>query len=664
MEEKYNRLRRRILFSFILIGLVCFFNSFLLTAEEVWEGSAARIRKGEIDTEGFYAASNSFPQETQIEVRNLKTGDKVKVTIIKRLDNDVNIFLLLSQEAADALSIGTNEVARVSVRIVYDSTADLVAKREYLTYNPDPDVNPSIDYNSQQDTANEDTSDTATTDTVIKNQDNTKITDNTQNPDLPPDNKQTDTQQTDNKQLDTKLADNQETNNKQTDNKQLDTKVADNQQKNSEQTNKQPDTQQTDTRSVDTLDKSANKKNNDQGNTSLTEPRLAQVDTLDYTLMQKAQREPQKNLFQLPREGDVFVSLDSERPKQEKVTLAEMNNPDTDQPLVEEKALTNKKPLKANDEQTALNEPNTRQLDQKAVEDLQVKHPTRTKDEKNAINEPNVDKGKSDILPDTNKKKSTDTTASTFDLIPVEGLVEEDVPEVIVTVSEPDDKDGSLKKDTHEPSTPLVQNQEELKESDINALLDKQYLALSRVEPTRSPLIAPTIAITITPTPQPTVTAVLPLPTPSPTVVATVLPTPAPTQLIAKNSEGDGKLVLEPTNLKPPVETPAPNREEKIAKNGKGGNSEMNLNPDYTKGRIYFIQLAAYQEVSLAEKLKTAFSNHYPIEVYTAAGNASRSAQVFKVLIGPLNKDESGTILYRFQAMGFKDAFIKTAIKN
>jgi hypothetical protein len=37
---------------------------------------------------------------------------------------------------------------------------------------------------------------------------------------------------------------------------------------------------------------------------------------------------------------------------------------------------------------------------------------------------------------------------------------------------------------------------------------------------------------------------------------------------------------------------------------------------------------------------------------------ASATDPIFKVVIGPLNRDESGTLLYRFRASGFPDAFL------
>jgi len=35
------------------------------------------------------------------------------------------------------------------------------------------------------------------------------------------------------------------------------------------------------------------------------------------------------------------------------------------------------------------------------------------------------------------------------------------------------------------------------------------------------------------------------------------------------------------------------------------------------------------------------------------------SKKIYKVLIGPLNKDESGAVLYWFKAKGHRDAFLK-----
>ncbi len=43
-------------FSFLTTGVI--------SSNEVWEGNATQIRRGEFESEGYYAASNSFPSET------------------------------------------------------------------------------------------------------------------------------------------------------------------------------------------------------------------------------------------------------------------------------------------------------------------------------------------------------------------------------------------------------------------------------------------------------------------------------------------------------------------------------------------------------------------------------------------------------------------------
>ena len=70
----------------------------------------------------------------------------------------------------------------------------------------------------------------------------------------------------------------------------------------------------------------------------------------------------------------------------------------------------------------------------------------------------------------------------------------------------------------------------------------------------------------------------------------------------------------------------------------------------------YFVQLGAYSTRSLAEKLAGDFTQTYSVTILPAS---SGGRQFYKVLVGPLNVDESGTLLYQFRSRGFKDAFIQ-----
>jgi rare lipoprotein A (peptidoglycan hydrolase) len=72
--------------------------------------------------------------------------------------------------------------------------------------------------------------------------------------------------------------------------------------------------------------------------------------------------------------------------------------------------------------------------------------------------------------------------------------------------------------------------------------------------------------------------------------------------------------------------------------------------------RTYFVQLGAYSTRTLAEKLAGDLTQSYSVTILPASSGGRR---FYKVLVGPLNVDESGTLLYQFRSRGFKDAFIQ-----
>ena len=72
--------------------------------------------------------------------------------------------------------------------------------------------------------------------------------------------------------------------------------------------------------------------------------------------------------------------------------------------------------------------------------------------------------------------------------------------------------------------------------------------------------------------------------------------------------------------------------------------------------RTYFVQLGAYSTRTLAENLAGDITQSYSVTIFPADSGGRR---FYKVLVGPLNVDESGTLLYQFRSRGFKDAFIQ-----
>lgn len=121
-----------------VLCIALFATSFL--GASAWEGSAMMSAYGEFPDSGYYAACNSFPRNTAVEVVNLENGRSVTVIVTKGLENP-GIFLLLSPEAAKALSLEPGSLSRVRV----------TAPRNIAATPPtgsgpggDPDFNPSL----------------------------------------------------------------------------------------------------------------------------------------------------------------------------------------------------------------------------------------------------------------------------------------------------------------------------------------------------------------------------------------------------------------------------------------------------------------------------------------------------------------------------------------
>jgi rare lipoprotein A (peptidoglycan hydrolase) len=77
--------------------------------------------------------------------------------------------------------------------------------------------------------------------------------------------------------------------------------------------------------------------------------------------------------------------------------------------------------------------------------------------------------------------------------------------------------------------------------------------------------------------------------------------------------------------------------------------------PRSDKG-TYFLQLAAYGSEKGAQDLAATLTPTYPTLVVSPQGPGT---PVYRVVIGPLNRAESGTLLTWFRYRGFPDAFLK-----
>ena len=73
----------------------------------------------------------------------------------------------------------------------------------------------------------------------------------------------------------------------------------------------------------------------------------------------------------------------------------------------------------------------------------------------------------------------------------------------------------------------------------------------------------------------------------------------------------------------------------------------------------YYLQLGAYMNEGQAKSVAASLPSSYPVSI---VGPESPARPMFRIVLGPLNKAESGTLLYWFRDRGFPDAFIKYSL--
>ena len=113
----------------------------ILASASSWEGSAMMGSYGDFPPGGYFAACNSFPRNTAVEVTNLETGKSVTVIIVRGLDNP-GIFMMVSAEAAEALGLRQGKIARV--RAVEPRSVAALAPSAGSRKALDADFNPRL----------------------------------------------------------------------------------------------------------------------------------------------------------------------------------------------------------------------------------------------------------------------------------------------------------------------------------------------------------------------------------------------------------------------------------------------------------------------------------------------------------------------------------------
>ncbi len=123
--------------SFLLI--IALLLSTTATAQQAWQGRATRGNLEDFPSQGYYAASNSFPRNSIVTVKNMLNGKTVRVVISRGL-NDESFLLSLSSEAARAIDLEAGTALSVSAQqLLVPGIADSGLGDE-RAFSNDPDL--------------------------------------------------------------------------------------------------------------------------------------------------------------------------------------------------------------------------------------------------------------------------------------------------------------------------------------------------------------------------------------------------------------------------------------------------------------------------------------------------------------------------------------------
>ncbi|MDR2480391.1 MAG: SPOR domain-containing protein [Treponema sp.] len=94
----------------------------LLTGASVWEGSAQTASGGEMPAAGFFAATNSFPVNSVVDITNLENEKTVRVIVVSGLESS-GLLAILSPEAARTIELPDHSTGRIRMVQPADSVA-------------------------------------------------------------------------------------------------------------------------------------------------------------------------------------------------------------------------------------------------------------------------------------------------------------------------------------------------------------------------------------------------------------------------------------------------------------------------------------------------------------------------------------------------------------
>ncbi|MDR0668681.1 MAG: SPOR domain-containing protein [Treponema sp.] len=115
--------------------------SLSFTGASVWEGAAALAPRGDLPEDGYYAATNSFPTNTVVDITNLETGRSIRAIVAAGLTTP-GLLAVLSPDAAERIGLGTKTIGRIRMTQPEDPIA-FARFTEGLAASGDPDYDPA-----------------------------------------------------------------------------------------------------------------------------------------------------------------------------------------------------------------------------------------------------------------------------------------------------------------------------------------------------------------------------------------------------------------------------------------------------------------------------------------------------------------------------------------
>jgi hypothetical protein len=122
-----------------LLPLLCAV-TMAFTGASTWEGAVTTAPRGALPDEGYYAATNSFPRNTVVDITNLETGKVIRVIVSSGLDTP-GLLATLSEEAARSIGLQPRSIGRIRMTQPSDPIA-FSRFTEGLAGSGDPDYDP------------------------------------------------------------------------------------------------------------------------------------------------------------------------------------------------------------------------------------------------------------------------------------------------------------------------------------------------------------------------------------------------------------------------------------------------------------------------------------------------------------------------------------------